>query len=392
LLSAFRFTSLRFYTALIHPETTVEPAMILTNLLSVGCLRRTVKWVFVFTCFAGPAFGTATPPDDEEFITGYLSSALEQRLDVRPNAYTIVVRDGTATITLLHADTNRIQEAQQALAEDAQRFQITLKVQSADELPSPRKWIHYPRSDLFLPLLADVKEPQFFLSLLQVDSDQASFLMASVGLGYTFGLYRWPGRQDGNGWQLGFFGAVFSQFNLDGESYPLLNSDFQVGFPLTFRSDTWSGRIRLYHQSSHLGDEFILQGEAPERINFSVEVLDVIVAKDVGNWRVYGGGAYLVNRDPAELKRTSFTLGADYRGSRPVLLGSRLVGGLQVTSIEERDWNTGTTLKVGLAFGPPYPRRRGTRVMLEGYRGVTPFGQFYSFDTNYYGVGVYFDL
>ncbi len=130
--------------------------------------------------------------------------------------------------------------------------------------------------------------------------------MGSVGLGQVFGLYRWPGKQNGDGWQLNFFGAAFSQFNMDASSDDLLNTDYLVGIPLTFRYGSLSGRMRLFHQSSHLGDEFILGGTSPNRVNLSVEVLDIILAKDIGNWRLYGGGATILRHDPDDLKQGLF--------------------------------------------------------------------------------------
>ena len=53
-------------------------------------------------------------------------------------------------------------------------------------------------------------------------------------------------------------GNVYAQFDLNRPSYDLINADYLIGLPLTFRFDRFSGRARLYHQSSHLGDEFVL--------------------------------------------------------------------------------------------------------------------------------------
>ena len=59
------------------------------------------------------------------------------------------------------------------------------------------------------------------------------------------------------------------------------------------------------HQSSHLGDEFILNSKTPiNRINLSFEELDLKVAYEPASWlRIYGGGSMLVDRDTKELKR-----------------------------------------------------------------------------------------
>ncbi len=48
------------------------------------------------------------------------------------------------------------------------------------------------------------------------------------------------------------------QFDLSAPSSDLINTDYVVGVPLSWRSGGWSTRVRLYHQSSHLGDEFLL--------------------------------------------------------------------------------------------------------------------------------------
>jgi hypothetical protein len=120
----------------------------------------------------------------------------------------------------------------------------------------------FPAGDVFTPLVADPLEPRNFLSVLSVDSETVQTTLGSVGVGANFGFYRWAGQQPGDGWQVGLFAAVNSQFDLEGTSYPLVNTDFRFGVPVSFRNGAWSGRARLYHQSSHLGDELILQGNA----------------------------------------------------------------------------------------------------------------------------------
>ena len=82
----------------------------------------------------------------------------------------------------------------------------------------------------------------------------------------------------------------------------------------------------------------------------------------------------------------------DYRSSRHILPGARIVGGIDAAWIEESDWDVGVSIELGLAFGQPYPYRRGTRIMFIGYKGVAPFGQFYTEDIEYYGIGWFVDL
>ena len=96
------------------------------------------------------------------------------------------------------------------------------------------------------------------------------------------------------GFQISISGSVFAQFDLDVNSYDLLNADYIVGIPITMRTGAFSARLRLYHQSSHLGDEFLLREEDPTfvRENISYESAeDASVARRrtgacIRRWRI----------------------------------------------------------------------------------------------------------
>lgn len=250
----------------------------------------------------------------------------------------------------------------------------------------------FPERDLIRPLVADPIEPRNFVSVLGVDTNQSQSTFGSVGLGFNYGLYRWSGKKPGDGWQLGMFAGFNSQFDLEESSYPLINTDYRVGFPLSFRYGDLSGRVRIFHQSSHLGDEFILYGHPPERIDLSLEAVDFLVAWERAGWRPYVGALYTFHSTPSDLKKTAIHAGVDYAGTQPVLWGGRLVGGLDIRALEESDWRAGVSAKVGLEFGRRAPDRRGITVLLEYFDGPAPFGQFYRDVITYYGMGVQFDF
>jgi hypothetical protein len=252
---------------------------------------------------------------------------------------------------------------------------------------------YFPAGHVFRPLLADPAEPRSFVSLLRAEpADGERFTLASVGFGSNFGLVRWPAAAPGEGWQLGVFGAVFSQFNLDAPSDDLINSDFVIGVPLSLKRGPAAGRFRLWHQSSHLGDELILRGAAPPRADLSMEVADATLAWESGGWRLYGGGSYVIRRDASNLTRAGAQAGIDYQGSRPLLAGGRLVAGMDVKGFEETDWDAGVSGKLGLQYGAPHPARRGLSFCLVVYDGFAPFGQFPSTEVRYYGASLQFDF
>ena len=257
---------------------------------------------------------------------------------------------------------------------------------------APAKAEAFPTDDVFRPLLANPTEPRFFIRALALKTTTERLTIASVGFGGTFGFYRWPGERPGEGWQVGIFGGVDSQFDLTTESKDLINTDFRVGFPLTYKRGQFSARARIFHQSSHLGDEFILSGNAPQRINLSLESADFVLAWEAGGWRPYAGGYSLLYSNEDIEKKFGLHAGLDYAGRAPLLGGGRLVGGVDVKWFDELNWRPGVSVKLGLEYGRPYPQRRGITVLLEAYDGSSPFGQFYLSNIKYYGLGVQFDL
>jgi hypothetical protein len=183
-------------------------------------------------------------------------------------------------------------------------------------------------------------------------------------------------------------GALFAQFNMSTASHDLINADYTIGIPLTYRHDDDSLRFRIYHQSSHLGDEFILSGSAPTRVNLSYEALELIYSREWRGWRVYGGGEYLVHKEPSDLKPAIAHWGIEYRHSKPLVFNGRPLAGIDMKSMQEHKWAVDISAKAGFEFGQPNPGKRRLRVMAEWYKGFDPRGQFYKRKVEYYGLGV----
>ena len=190
----------------------------------------------------------------------------------------------------------------------------------------------FPTGDLFRPLIADPKQPQFFVGINSFRSSGLQYTMASVGFGETFGMYGFFGSREGNGLQLSVDGALFAQFNMDTPSHDLINTDYTIGIPATYRYGDNSLRFRIYHQSSHLGDELLLSTDHPERVNLSYEAIEFIYSREWRAWRVYGGGEYLIHKEPGDLKPMSGHWGVEYRGSKPLVWNGRPIGGVDMKS------------------------------------------------------------
>jgi hypothetical protein len=230
--------------------------------------------------------------------------------------------------------------------------------------------------------------------------DAADFArdIAAVAIADQFGFFR-VGGGAGDGVQVGLSGGVFAQFDLATSSYDLLNADYVIGLPLTFRRGGFSGRVRVYHQSSHLGDEFLLRPDRPERENLSFESTELLLSQDVGAVRVYAGGEHFFRREPENLPERLVHAGAELRPSGAVRLGSvasvRLVAGVDVKAVSDDSWSTGVNARAGLEVGRPRegeaPGRRWS-LLAEFYDGPSPYGQFHSANVRLVGLGFHFTL
>ncbi|MEF8793064.1 DUF1207 domain-containing protein [Thiohalorhabdus sp.] len=255
-----------------------------------------------------------------------------------------------------------------------------------------------PSDHLFRPLLADLKEPRFYGHLRRVrfrtnptpSGDRRKITAGVVGMGSNIGLWSQRRRGTCNGYQVGFFAAAFSQFNMSTSSDNLINTDYQVGFPLTVRKGALSARLRLYHQSSHLGDELLLNNPGITRENLSFEAVDVLGSVHGQRWRLYGAGAYRF-RTETDIDRSSAQLGFELRWPR-MLTHTHGVFGADFQAFAEQDWAVTTSLVAGPEFDVPNSNQR-VRILALYLNGFIPFGQFFN-ETRLenYGVGFQFDF
>lgn len=257
--------------------------------------------------------------------------------------------------------------------------------------------VWFPEGDLFCPLLADPKAERSFLSLLRgefstLTEDTEAAGIGAVGLADRFVLVRWGGPQPGDGVQVGVAGAIFAQFDLGTPSLDLINADYLVGIPVTARWGGLSSRLTVLHQSSHLGDEYLLRSEL-ERENLSFEAMDLVLSQELGPVRFYGGGQYLFNREPELLEPLVAHAGAEVRVG--ALRGPRIVGAVDVKSSEQQEWEPAWSARAGVEIArwrhPEHPPRLFA-VLAEFYRGPSPYGQFFREDIQYFGIGLSFSL
>lgn len=259
--------------------------------------------------------------------------------------------------------------------------------------------VGFPEDQIFCPLIADPKEARSFVSFLHGtfrsldDPSGEGTSIASVGVGDSFGLLRVGGPSPGEGFQIDVVGSIFAQFDLGAPSNDLINADYIIGFPLTFRRSGFSFRAKLYHQSSHLGDEYLLRDEEIVRENLSFESIEFLVSQEIRPLRLYVGVEKIFRREPDELPDSLFHTGIELRSGRARKV--QFVAGVDVKTTELHDWSPAVSGRAGLEFGRPGPEDHPGRLIMllfEWYEGPSPYGQFFQDDINYIGAGVHIGL
>lgn len=263
-----------------------------------------------------------------------------------------------------------------------------------DGIAQTKKTVFLPRADLFYPLIADYKEPRFSASFIFNHRPGENFSAGLVSFGERFHILRYSPFKGGEGFQLSIDAGILSIFNFQSSSINLVNADYFGGLPLSWRSGPWSFRLRPYHQSSHLGDEFILTTPV-NRINLSYEALDLLASREWKTFRVYGGAEFIMRREPSTFDRWMLHTGGEWNRDMALFWKAFPFVAIDLKSYEENNFFVNTAAKAGFNFRGDDIRshlQRNLSLYLEAYYGFSPHGQFYGERIVQTGVGLSFDF
>ena len=360
-----------------------------------------------------PAFAHASAQDDS-YIAGYAAGVLKHSLNL--DMPSLSVRNGIITLPAVGLKASDRVKVVQILAEvpgvNAVKLSETTRRQpmgtasrsdqvSAEEAGSTNESVVLPTGllpagHLFKALLADPRWAHFSAAYRNYQSDNFDGRnIASVSFGETIPFYRGNFGQSTVQWEAGLQAGVFSDFNLDASSFDLVNTDFIASVYSSMRAGQFSAFARIFHQSSHLGDEFLLRQihhSTFERVNLSYEGVDLRLSYQLP-WgvRIYGGGGGLFHREPSELKIWSTQYGVEFRSPwRIDFAAMRPIAAVDIKNFEENKWNTDVSARAGIEFDNPQVLGRKLQILVEYYNGYSPSGQFYNDKVEYVGLGAHY--
>ena len=344
----------------------------------------------------------------DDFIRGYAAAVLEREFQIKD--YSVEVSDQTVRVTsgeLRNLDTEKVIAALFAV-QGVKKVEILdaqgVVISSSTTAPQPEPTVastqeksgrpeyelgFLPGGNLFEPLIADPRWPHFSIAYQNYLGDQELNNVASVTFGESIALYR-NRAPFGGLWEVGFQAGVFSIFDLDGPSFDLINTDFAGGITASYRVNNFSTFFRIFHQSSHLGDEFLLRNPI-NRLNLSFEGADLKLSYRFFDWlRLYAGGTYLFDRDPSDLKPWVAQAGIELQSPWRFWGDStRLIAAADLQHLQEHNWSTEISVRSGLQFERPQNFMRKIQLLLEYYNGHSPNGQFFDRKIEYIGAGIH---
>jgi len=349
-----------------------------------------------FCCWLWLAGNQAFASD--EYIAGYASAMLENEFRVTDAVVEVLNGEIVVTArTLGNIDQDKVESSLRRISGVTR---VTLRTGDPASIPpnadgahvtiaqAESKWL--PRGLLFSPLHADPRWPHFSASYRHYTQGLNLSGVSATSFGETFAVYRNRSFFGGE-WDIGIQAGVFSIFNVDSASIDLVNADYRVGVLSSYRNGRFSLMARIQHQSSHLGDEFLLNNPGVTRINLSYEAVDMKLSYEFFGWlRLYGGGGVLVHRDPKDLGLATTQWGVELVSPRTFLDGLlRPVAYGDFQCNQMTNWGVGQSMMAGVQFENAQIGDRRIQVLGEYYAGPSPDGQFYREYVSWYGIGVH---
>lgn len=256
--------------------------------------------------------------------------------------------------------------------------------------------IWFPQmTELFLPLIADPRAATYSLGWRSGDRVCGNKCIG-VSLGDDFPIYRWLDVFWGGDIQIGIEAGIWSVFNMHPQPNlahgvgELINTDFYVGIPLTFATGPWSFRLRGYHISSHLGDEFMIDHPEVKRLNPSIEAIDFFSSYQATEAiRIFFGPGVYVHSDPTfKWKPIYIEYGTEARFLGSKFMKQRLYGtcfiAMLFRNLQQLDYNFDGTYRIGYEFSKLQGIGRKFRFYIGFHQGYSLEGQFSKMRTHYF--------
>ncbi|MBT3394153.1 MAG: DUF1207 domain-containing protein [Waddliaceae bacterium] len=249
-------------------------------------------------------------------------------------------------------------------------------------------------SELFKPPIADPRIVSYSAGY-RVSDSVISHYVAAVSFGEPIPLYRFNEVSIGEfagALQIDLEPGIWSVFDTNRRSLPLINTDFSIGVVATYAFDMWSFRARLSHVSTHLGDEYVINESITDtqRLNVSNETFDVMASYKVSDdLRFFAGLGYILNSNkeftiqPLFIEYGGEAYFCEYTDAKRKLVHKPFFA-LYIKNKEDVRFSPDINYCVGVETDKTDSTGKRLRVMAEYHDGYSQEGQFMRDKTQYF--------
>ena len=329
----------------------------------------------------------------KEFMRGYLQSKLEDRFPNQPIELDV---NNEEVIFYRYPDDTQVCEQIQTYIQQNHGYNIVrfdtyyqpLEENVCNEpIAEEGSWL--PELVPFFPtLLAEPHIVGYSAGYRSYDRVFRTDLLP-VSIGDRFSLYQFKNIPYGRAY-FGIEACVWAIFEAKPKSLALINADYYIGLPITYINDRFSARLRVYHQSSHLGDELLVENKHIHRLNPSMEVIDLYLSYDlIDRFTVFGGYSFVLRSDDSyKLKPNGISYGFNYMLDvfkiRCCNLEATPYVATYFSNWESNRWKTDCSVALGYQWDKLYGHKM--RLYVEGHDGFSPDGQFSRQRTKYVAI------
>ena len=280
-----------------------------------------------------------------------------------------------------------------------------------DNLWAPRPWCWQllPNNLIYTSYLAGPKEPR--LATVWYDDtgpspipgrggDQNGWLWDST-LGGRVSVLRYGSNTElhPQGFEMQLEGAAFVRLD-PGDDRDLRSADYRFGIPLVYGIGRWQTKLAYYHNSAHIGDEFLIKYGNFDRVNY---VRDVIVFGNsyyMYDWlRIYGEAGWSFFNAGGS-KPWEFQFGTELIQARPTGIRGAPFFAVNGMTRQELNWGGNVCAQVGWAWRG-YQSEKLFRIGFEYLYGSDPqyeftktdptTGKITALNQNRAGIGMWYD-
>ena len=251
-------------------------------------------------------------------------------------------------------------------------------------------FILFPESEqTFRQLTADPRHIHIGASYYRLDGHNE----ADAALGHSWGMAHWETGDGRWQWQTNIEAMAYSRFLIGGSVNQFETVDFLANLPLAVRHGGFSARAMMFHESSHLGDDFIRR-TGSTGFRYSIDGTEVAFSYEPSFWsRIYCGMSYLLHTLPSPARKTA-QWGVEF-SSKDVAVSRiyplRFYLAQDFQSHENVRYNVNSNTEAGVMIGFK-DVKRFLRVYGNYFEGHTPYGQFFSKREHSLSLGVSFRI